>query len=161
MVISKIIEGETESNVVYRLSTAVSYMIPNGTTGFLYTCGAALQTAPCNTSNTSGEIYFCQDTPCTAADSTARWYYLTSAGTSIKYHYPGGATDQAIYTAPKGSIMELRFLPAAVGASANVVEIDVALRLNLSTPNVIKNSRTSSTSGSGASSTFVLLRNHP
>ena len=30
IVISKIIEGETESGVVYRLSTAVSYMIPNG-----------------------------------------------------------------------------------------------------------------------------------
>src|SRR5665213_2472258 len=39
IVLSKIIEGESESGVVYRLSTAVSYMIPNGSASALYSCG--------------------------------------------------------------------------------------------------------------------------
>ena len=52
IVLSKIIAGEAESGVVYRLPTANSYMIPNGAANFLYTCGGAPQAAPCNASNT-------------------------------------------------------------------------------------------------------------
>ena len=170
IVLSKIIEGETESGAVYRLATSVSYMSPNGSANFLYSCGGAPQVAPCNAGNLSGELYFCQDDPaiCNYNDTTARWYYLNSAGTSIIYHHPksgGGTIEENIYTAPKQSALTLRFSPAVVGSpsgpSANVVEIDVALRQNLSPATVITNSRLSTTSGSGAASTFVLLRNHP
>ena len=166
IVLSKIIEGEIESGVVYRLSTAVSYMIPNGSTNYLYTCGGSPQTAPCNTSNTSGELYYCQDSTCTATDSTARWYYLNSAGTAVIYHHPatgGGTIEENIYTAPKGSTLTLRFSPAQYNSQTipNVIEIDVALRLNLSATTVVTNTRLSTTSGSGAASTFVLLRDHP
>ncbi len=48
IVLSKIIEGETESGVVYRLSTAASYMIPNGTGNYLYSCGGSPRATPCN-----------------------------------------------------------------------------------------------------------------
>jgi prepilin-type N-terminal cleavage/methylation domain-containing protein len=167
IVLSKIIEGETESGAVYRLSTAVSYMIPNGTANALYTCGGAPQAAPCNTgdnnSNTFVELYYCQDNPCSATDSSARWYYLNSTGTAVMYHYPGEIQDTAIYTAPKGSALTLRFSPAQYNSLTipNVVEIDVALRQNLSAATVVTNTRLSTTSGSGAASTFVLLRNHP
>jgi len=191
MVMSKIIEGQIESGVVYRLATAVSYMIPNGTPNYLYTCGGGLQTTACNASNTSGEIYYCQDNPCSQTgglnDTSARWYYLNSTGTSIVYHHPavgGGTVEQIIYTAPKGSSMILRFEPAAISPSGsplacpagtipvpssgtpqvcllpNDVEIDVALRQNLSATTQITNNRTNVISGSGSASTFVLLRNH-
>jgi hypothetical protein len=163
IVLSKIIEGEIESGVVYRLATGVSYMIPNGSTGYLYTCGGSTQTAPCNANDTSGELYYCQDSPCTATDSTARWYYLNSTGTSVIYHHPatgGGTVEETIYTAPAASTLTLRFSPAQVGSplapSANVVEIDVALTKNL--PANVTNARLAT---SGTASTFVLLRDHP
>jgi hypothetical protein len=143
IVLSKIIEGKTESNVVYRLSTAVSYMIPNGSTG---------------------DLYYCQVSPCTSIDPTARRYYLNTTldakGATIyqvTYHHPKGdgtIVDDNIYTAPNGSILTLRFSPASVSTPFNVVEIDVALKQNLSQT---ANSRTIS----GTASTFVLLRNHP
>ena len=164
IVLSKISEGEIESGVVYRLSTAVSYMIPNGTANYLYSCGGTAQVAPCNTSNTSGELYFCQDSPCGgASDATARWYYLNSTGTAVIYHHPavgGGTTEQTIYTAPAQSTLTLRFSPAQVGSplapSTKAVEIDVALNATLSA--AITNKRLAV---SGASSTFILLRGHP
>ena len=167
IVLSKIIEGETESGAVYRLSTAVSYMIPNGTANALYTCGGAPQAAPCNTgdnnSNTFVELYYCQNSPCSQSggvnNSTARWYYLNSAGTAVMYHHPavgGGTIEENIYTAPAASTLTLRFSPAAVSTPLNVVEIDVALTKNLSAN--ITNKRLAAT---GAASTFVLLRNHP
>jgi len=150
IVLSKIIKGETESSVVYRLATSVSYRIPNGSANYLYSCGGSPQVAPCNANNTSGELYYCQDSPCGGAnDATARWYYLNSAGTSVIYHHPaatGGTTEENIYTAPAGSTLTLRFSPAAVNTPLNVVEIDVALSGRRTT---------------GAASTFVLLRDHP
>jgi hypothetical protein len=164
IVLSQIIEGESESGVVHRLSTANSYMIPNGSANYLYSCGGAPQAAPCNANNPSGEIYYCfnaqtADSPCVGAgDTNARWYYLNSAGTAIIYHHPaagGGTVEQKIYTAPKGSTLILRFVPAAVNTPLNVVEIDVALTQNL-WPG-IANSRLAT----GAASTFVILRNHP
>jgi len=163
IILSKISEGETEANVVYRLSTAVSYMIPNGAGNSLYTCGGIPQAAPCNINNTTTavELYYCQDSPCTYNDATARWYYLNATGTSVIYHHPtnnGKTIEEAIYTAPAGSGLSLRFSPAAVNTPSNVVEIDVALRQNLSTN--LTNSRLASTSGSGAASTFILLRSH-
>jgi hypothetical protein len=161
IVLSRIIEGDTESGAVYRLSTAVSYMIPNGSGNELYTCGGNPQATPCNAGQPNSELYFCQDSPCTDTDATARWYYLNSTGTAVMYHYPGEAQDETIYTAPKGSALTLRFSPAVVGTPLNVVEIDVALRLNLSAATVVTNTRSSTTSGSGAASTFVLLRDHP
>jgi Tfp pilus assembly protein PilE len=143
IVLSKIIEGKSESNVVYRLSTAVSYMIPN---------------------NSTGDLYYCQVSPCTSGDLTARRYYLNTTVDAkgaityqVIYHHPkagGGTIDEMIYTAPNGSILTLRFSPAAVGTPANVLEIDVALNQNLSQK---ANSRTIS----GTASTFVLIRNHP
>jgi hypothetical protein len=163
IVLSKIIEGEIESGVVYRLATSVSYMIPNGATNYLYTCGGSPQAAPCNANDTSGELYYCQDSPCTATDSTARWYYLNSTGTSVMYHHPktgGGTVEETVYAAPTGSTLTLRFSPAQVGSplapSANVVEIDVALTKNL--PANVTNARLAT---SGTASTFVLLRDHP
>ena len=159
IVLSKIIEGEAESGVVYRLATSVSYMIPNGAGSALYTCGGATQAAPCNANNPSGELYYCQDSTCTSGDdASSRWYYLNSTGTAVIYHHPassGGTVDETLYTAPAGSTMKLRFSPAAVNTPLNVVEIDVALTQNLppgSTNNLLATS--------GAASTFVLLRNH-
>ena len=160
IILSKIINGATEFGTVYRLSTAVSYVIPNGNTNYLYSCGAAPQIPPCNANNPSGEIYFCQDAPCLGPnDLTARWYYLNSNGTSIIYHHPSatGIIDENIFTAPEGSTLKLRFSPATVNInSTNVVEIDVALLQNVA-DNVTNNR----IAASGAASTFVLLRNHP
>ena len=177
-IISKIAEGETESGVVYRLSTASTFTFANGTstntTNSLYTCGGTSQVLPCNSSNPASEIYYCQDNPvltCTppgvlcncnpVTDNTARWYYLNSTGTSVLYHHPtsGGKTvEETLFTAPKGSSLTLRFSPAqANGATLpNVIEIDVALTQNLSAN--ITNKRLAT---SGAASTFVLVRNHP
>jgi len=160
IVLSKIIEGKTESNAVYRLATSISYMIPNGSSNQLYSCGGSPQSSPCNASNVAGELYYCQDSPCGgSSDSTARWYYLNSAGTAVIYHHPvgsGGTIEENIYTAPAGSTLTLRFSPAAVSTPLNVVEIDVALTKNLSVN--ITNKRLATT---GAASTFVLLRDHP
>jgi prepilin-type N-terminal cleavage/methylation domain-containing protein len=162
IVLSKIIEGKTESGTVYRLSTAVSFMIPNGAGSALYVCGGGTQTTSCNTSNTSSELYYCQDNPCTGStDATARWYYLNSTGTSIIYHHPasnGGTIEEKIYTAPTGSTLKLRFSPAQANNQTlpNVVEIDVDLTGNLSAN--VTNARLTT---SGDVSTFVFLRNHP
>ena len=138
-VLNKIIEGESESGTVYRLSTAVSYMIPNGSANALYSCGGSPQSTPCNTSNTFSELYYCQDSPCTgSSDPTARWYYLDGTSTSVIYHHPnssGGTVEENIYTAPTGSSLTLRFSPALLGTPQckhpNVVEIDVALHKTL------------------------------
>jgi hypothetical protein len=161
IVLSKMIEGETESGTVYRLATAVSYMVPNGGANELYSCGGAPQAAPCNANSVFSELYYCQDSPCLgAADvKVPRWYYLNSLGTSVIYHHPssaGGTVEETIYTAPVGSTLSLRFSPAAVGTPLNVIEIDVALTKNLSGSITNKKLATS-----GAASTFVLLRNHP
>jgi hypothetical protein len=160
IVLSKIIEGETESGVVYRLATAVSYMIPNGAANELYSCGGSPQATPCNAGNAFSELYYCQDNPCLGASDpkVPRWYYLNSSGTAVIYHHPtsaGGTIEEPIYIAPEGSTLTLRFSPAAVGVPANVVEIDVALTKNLAAN--ITNQRLAT---SGAASTFVLLRNH-
>jgi hypothetical protein len=160
IILSKIIEGETESNVVYRLATSASYMVPNGVGTALYTCGSGTKVAPCNTSNTSGELYYCQDSLCSTGDATARWYYLNSTGTSVIYHHPktgGGTTEETIYAAPTGSSINLRFSPAQNNGVVipNVLEVDVDLAKNLSP--TITNARLAT---SGGASTFVLMRNH-
>lgn len=156
IVLGKIAEGDEESGLVYRLDTGTSYLIPNGVGSALYTCGGTAQTAPCNTSWVSSELYYCQDNPCTPGDSTARWYYLNSAGTSVMYHYPSEASnkDITVYTAPTGSSLSLRFVSATT--SSNVVRIDAALTANLSAR--VTNLRLAT---SGAVTTYVLLRNHP
>lgn len=180
ILLSQIIEGQTESNVVYRLSTAETYTIADGTTGAntsnLYKCGGAAQITPCNTGNPSSEIYFCQDNPanyvpstnCNYNDTTARWYYLNFNGSAVIYHHPttnGGTVEQTIYTAPKGSTINLRFSPAqepnpipppATVTIPNVIEIDVDL-----TGNVAAGVTNKKVATSGDVSTFVLLRNHP
>jgi len=164
IVLSKISEGETEAGTVYRLSTAVSYMIPNGTSSELYSCGGAPQAAPCNTHDPFSEVYYCELTnptvPCSALNTTARWYYLNSTGTSVIYHHTaslGGTIEENIYTAPEGTTMTLRFSPAQSGGMTlpNVLEMDVALMKNVS--GSITNNRLMA---SGAASTFVLLRSH-
>ena len=159
IILSKIIEGSTESGTVYRLATSASYMIPNGSAAEKYSCGGAPQTTACNSGNFSSELYFCQDNPCTGYnDPTARWYYLNSSSTSVIYHHPassGGTVEENVYTAPIGSTLTLRFSPAAVNAPLNVIEIDVALTQKLAS--FITNKKLAST---GAASTFVLLRNH-
>lgn len=161
-VLSKIIEGETEANnVVFRLSTAVSYMIPNGAANALYTCGGAPQAAPCNANNLFGELYYCQVNPCNQVNNvnvpSARWYYINNAGTSIIYHHPntqGIPVDETIYTAPTGTTLALRFAPAT-NLPANEVAISVALTKNLA--GNITNQRLAT---SGTATTFVLVRNH-
>jgi hypothetical protein len=157
---TRIMEGESELGVVYRLSTSESYMIPSGTAPYLFTCGGGTQAAPCNTTSPSSEIYFCQDSTCTTSDATARWYYLDSTGTIVYYHHPnplgGAAIEEKIYTAPTGTTIKLRFSPAAVTTPNNVVEVDVDLDA-VTSPN-ITNSRMKT---SGDVSTFILLRNHP
>jgi type II secretory pathway pseudopilin PulG len=153
ILLSKMIEGETESGSVYRLATAVSYMIPNGSANQQYTCGGSPQSAPCNAYSPFSELYYCQDSPCGGYyDNTSRWYYLNSSGSAVLYHHPipGGKTvEETVYTAPTGSVFTLRFSPAQINGQlqANVVEIDVAL---------IKNTFTT-----GSASTFVLMRDHP
>ena len=167
ILLSKIIEGGMEAGVVHRLSTAEAYAVactsnctPNPIVS--YSCGGAPQGTPCNVNNPYSELYFCEDDPsthpCGPTDTTARWYYLNSTGTSVLYHYPGGGADEKIYTAPEGSTLSLRFSPYVVTIpnptppppTLNVitqdVEIDVALTKN---------------SSSGAASTFVFMRNHP
>jgi Tfp pilus assembly protein PilW len=160
IVLSKIIEGETESGVVYRLGTSTSYMIPNGVGTALYTCGGSARATPCNTANTSSELYYCQDSLCGTGDATARWYYLNSTATSIIYHHPktgGGTIEETLYTAPSGSSMSLRFSPALNNGVTipNVIEIDVDLAKTLAAQ--VTNSRLAT---SGDASTFVLMRNH-
>jgi hypothetical protein len=159
IILTKITEGESETGTVYRLSTAISYLIPNGTGTSLYTCGGATQILPCNSTYPNSELYYCQDSPCTPTDSTARWYYLNSAGTSVIYHHPsvsgGGTVEETVYKAPTGSTMVLRF-ESATGTPANVVEVDAALTQNLASN--VTNARMA-TSGSGT--TYVLLRDHP
>jgi len=159
VVLRKIMAGETESGTIYRLSTAVSYMVPNGTANYMYTCGGNAQATPCNSSNTAGELYYCQDTPCTSVDSTARWYYLNSTGSAVIYHHPknGSTVEEVIYQAPAGSTLNLRFSPGSVSTPADVIEIDVDLGRNYASGTT--NSRM--TSVSGDASTYVLLRNHP
>jgi len=167
-VISKIIEGESESGTVYRLTTAVSFMIPNGVGTALYSCGGATQISPCNTNDPFGELYYCQVSSCLgAADPNARWYYINSIGTSVCYHHPWIGTfsvackgDQQIFVAPEGSSLTLRFSAPYLGTppipSSKVVEVDVALIKNLS-PGVT-NQRLAT---SGTASTFILLRDNP
>jgi len=158
IIISKIIEGKTESTGVYRLATAVSYMIPNGSANELYTCGGSPQQLSCNLSNPYSEIYYCQDSPCTSSDPQARWYYLNSSGTAVMYHHPtsgGASVDETVFSAPAGSSITLRFSPASVSTPLNVVEIDTALNENLAAD--ITNKKLAV---SGSASTFVLLRNH-
>jgi hypothetical protein len=156
IVVNKIVKGDIESGVVYRLETGNSYLIPNGVGTALYTCGGAAQIPPCNANWTSSELYYCQDNPCTPSDATARWYYLNSAGTSVMYHYPNepNNTDLSIYTAPTGSSLVLRFVSAP--SLSNVVRIDSALTSNLAAN--VTNLRLAA---SGAVTTYVLLRNHP
>ncbi len=136
IVLSKIIEGQMESSVVYRLATSASYYIPNGNPQMLY---------------------YCQDSPCSPGDHTARWYTLDSTNTNVLYYHPTSNPlgYDVIYSAPVGSTLALRFSPAAVGTPSNVVEIDVGLTKNL--PANVTNKRLAT---SGAASTFVLLRNH-
>jgi len=155
IVLSKIIDGDTESGVVYRLSTAQTYMVPNGAANHLYTCGGAPQSTSCDVSQTASELYYCQDAPtyCNSSDATARWYYLNHAGSAVMYHYPGEATDQAIYTAPTGSMLTLRFSPAT-STPLNAIEIDVAVTQNISGGTTIR------LAANGSASTYVLLRNH-
>jgi hypothetical protein len=155
LVLTKITKGEVEAGTIYRLDTGQSYLIPNGTASALYTCGGAQQAASCNSTWVSSELYYCQDNPCTPGDATARWYYLNSAGTAIKYHYPGEPNnlDITLYSAPTSSSMSLRFSSATL--STNVVRIDAALTKNLFAG--VTNLRLAS---SGAVTTFVLLRNH-
>jgi hypothetical protein len=156
LMLNKITRGDLESGTIYRLDTGESYLIPNGTATALYTCGGAAQAASCNAIWLSSELYYCQDSPCTPSDPTARWYYLNSAGTAIKYHYPGEANnlDITLYTAPTGTSMALRFSTAT--ASANVVRIDAAL-----TKNLFVGETNLRLAPSGSVTTFVLLRNHP
>jgi hypothetical protein len=148
VIISKIIEGGTEpGGSVFRLATAYSFYIPNGN---------------------ANTIYFCQDSPCSAADATARWYTLDPTNTEVLYHHPTSNPlgYDIIYAAPTGSSFfnsatnskTLRFSPAQFGnppqPSSNVVEIDVALIEN-STPGGTNNRL-----ANGNASTYVLLRNH-
>ncbi len=155
IIIGKITKGDIESGSIYRLDTGQSYLIPNGVGAALYTCGGAAQSASCNATWVSSELYYCQDTPCTTGDATARWWYLNSAGTAVKYHYPGEPNNQdiTIYTAPPKSSISLRFVSAT--ASPNVVRIDAGLTANLFAG--VTNLRLAT---SGAVTTFVLLRNH-
>jgi hypothetical protein len=146
IVLSRIIEGEAESGTVYRLGTSASFYIPNGNPNILY---------------------FCQDSPCSAGDSTARWYTLDSTNTQVLYYHPTSNKlgYDVLYTAPTGSSFfnsttnskTLRFSPAQYNGQTlpNVVEIDVALTQTLLPK--ITNSRLAA---SGDASTFVLLRNH-
>jgi hypothetical protein len=136
VILSKILEGATEGNspgTVYRLSTAKSYYIPNLNT-----------------------LYYCQDSPCSAADATARHYTLDLTNTKILYYHPttNPLGYDIIYQAPTGSTLILRFLPATAHTSF-AVEIDVALKENLAA--IITNQRLAV---SGTASTFVLLRDH-
>jgi len=148
IILSKIIEGQSESGTVYRLSTSETYGIPN-----------------------SNIIYFCQDNPlippCGTSDSTVRWYTLDPTSTSLRYYHPTSNPlgYDVIYTAPKNTTITLRFSPAqepnplpppTTITIPNVIEIDVALTENL-LPNVTNNRL----AASGSASTFVLLRDHP
>jgi hypothetical protein len=143
IVLSKIIEGATEANgTVYRLSTSVSYYIPTGNPNILY---------------------YCQDSPCSSADTTARWYTLDPTNRKVLYYHPTSNPlgYDVIYSAPAGSSFlnpvsnskTLRFSPAT-GTPLNVVEIDVALTKNIS------GGTTTRLANNGSASTFVLLRNH-
>ena len=156
IVISKIMEGqwEAQTSAVYRVSTSAAYYIPN---------------------NLSNILYFCQDNPledpCTPTERSVRSYTVDASNQHVLYYHPTSNPlgYDIIYTAPAGSTLNVRFSPAqqpnptpppAYTTIPNVIEIDVALLQNLSSTGAT-NKRTSTTSGSGAATTFVLLRNHP
>ena len=150
IVLNKLIEGQAESNTVYRLETSASFYIPTGNSNTLYFC----QYNPSNT-------------PCSTSDPTVRWYTLDPTSTSLRYYHPTSNPlgYDVIYTAPKNTTITLRFSPAqepnplpppTTITIPNVIEIDVALTENL-LPNVTNNRL----AASGSASTFVLLRDHP
>jgi len=152
--LSKIIAGGNEpGGAIFRLASGYSSYIPNGN---------------------PNTLYYCQDSPCSAADPTARWYALDATNTQIQYHHPTSNPlgYDVIYQAPKGSSFfntmtnskTLRFSyaqeinpapPPATVTLPNVIEIDIALTENLSANVTNQKMQTS-----GAASTFVLLRNH-
>ena len=140
LALKRITEGVKEpGGTLYRLATSAAYFIPNGVLNTLYYCQDNPETFPCGTT-----------------DATVRWITLDPTNTQIRYYYAAN-TYITIYTAPAGTTLTLRFLPAAVVThSSCVVEIDVALNTNLA--GGVNNSRLAT---SGTASTFVLLRNHP
>ena len=87
IVISKIIEGGQEpSGSVIRLGTSSSFYIPN---------------------NNPNILYFCQDSSCSANDSTARWYTLDPTNTEVLYYHPTSNPlgYDVLYTAPAGLLL--------------------------------------------------------
>jgi hypothetical protein len=116
VIMKKLIKGEREAGVIFRLSEAVSYSIViNGMTGVT-------------------ELHFMSPSP----DTNDRWYYLNAAGTSVLYHHPGfPVNDEVIYTAPQGAVITLRFWTPPGSMFTNIaVGIDVAVSQNMSGKNV-------------------------
>ena len=148
LILSKIIEGKTESIVInnnvvptiYRLSEAVQYCIGTGAW-------------PCAGSASIAELHF------KGTDGVECWYKLNSTSTQLIYCYPTSITNgvatsytnEVIYTAPINATLTLRFwIPTVANYPASVVGVDAAL-----TQNVLGRAV------AGSSSTIVHLRNHP
>ena len=149
IVLNKLIEGQAESNTVYRLETSASFYIPTGNSNTLYFC----QYNPSNT-------------PCSTSDPTVRWYTLDPTSTSLRYYHPTSNSlgYDTVYSAPIGTTISIRFSPVQQPnpspppptiAIPNLLEIDVALIQNVS-PTITNNRLINS----GAASTYVLMRNH-
>ena len=123
VIMNKIIKGSSESGVTYRLSEAKSYTIV-----------------------TISELRF------TGIDSVERRYFLSNAGTELRYRHPmvGITTDELIYRAPTGTTLTLRFWPLAGSNYTNItVGIDVGLSKTVNGRNVV-----------GSATTMINIRNH-
>ena len=112
VIMGKIIKGEPESGVIFRLSEAVSYSIPS-----------------------IAELHF------VGTDTIERWYCLTSDsnGTYLSYYHPGwfNGLGEKIYTIPPGATITLRFRYLTGSIFTNIdVGIDVALSQNILGKNI-------------------------
>ncbi len=147
IILSKIIEGQTESGKVYRLGTSSTFNIPDANSGLIYFCQDNPAIPPCGPSDGS------------PLNPPARWYYLSADSRQLLYHHPTSSPTgyDVLYTAPVGCIISLRFSPALFTNGQtipNTVEIDVSVLANLPSDT---NTRVANI---GTVSTYVLLRNH-
>ncbi len=116
VIMNKIIKGNSESGVIYRLSEAKSFTIVS-----------------------ISELRF------VGTDSVERRYFLNNTGTELWYTHPGagGTVSDLIYRAPTGTTLTLRFWQLAGSNYTNItVGIDVALSKTVNGRNVVGSATT-------------------
>ena len=130
IILSKMIEGGTESTGVFRLSQASTYSITTG--------------LDCNGVIATTQLHFL-DTGPLGTDNNDRWYALNNTCDEVIYHHPTtdkpAGADEVIYKAPEGANIAFSFWIDSVF----VAGIDIQLTHNNAT---------------GAAATLVNVRNH-